>query len=305
MKEKLERIIARGKFCIKKNSPDILIATGIVGIVAGAVSACRATRKIDAIIDEHKRILNDIHSSLKDEEIKKVYSEKDARKDITITYFQTGVKIVKLYFPAIILDAASIVAILTGKSILKKRYSAMATAYKIVDSQFKRYRENVIEKYGKDEDRKLRFGLKDVEEKTVGEDGKTKDTKEKKETIDAECLEGYSDYARFFDSSSAYYEKDPENNLIFLRSTQNYWNNKLKICKRVFLNEVYESLGLPKTKAGQVVGWVYDESNPDIDNYIDFGIYDICKSKARDFVNGYESVILLDFNVDGNVWENM
>ena len=38
---------------------------------------------------------------------------------------------------------------------------------------------------------------------------------------------------------------------------------------------------------------------------VDFGIYDMTKDRVRAFVNGYEPNILLDFNVDGNVWDAM
>ena len=60
-------------------------------------------------------------------------------------------------------------------------------------------------------------------------------------------------------------------------------------------------LGARRTKAGAQVGWVYDENNVVGDNYVDFGIFDTRRSKARDFVNGYEKVIVLDFNVDGYI----
>jgi hypothetical protein len=88
---------------------------------------------------------------------------------------------------------------------------------------------------------------------------------------------------------------------MFLRAQQSYFNHKLQTEHTVILNDVYDALGIPKTKTGQVVGWVYDPKNPDHDNYIDFGIYDACNSKARDFVNGYEKVIWIDPNVDGYI----
>ena len=58
-------------------------------------------------------------------------------------------------------------------------------------------------------------------------------------------------------------------------------------------------LGAKRTQAGQHVGWVYDEEHPVGDNYVDFGMFDVRREKARDFINGYEKVIVLDFNVDG------
>ena len=88
---------------------------------------------------------------------------------------------------------------------------------------------------------------------------------------------------------------------MFLKQQMNYANDVLKKRGYVFLNEVYEMLGIPKTKAGKIVGWIYDEKNPIGDNFIDFGIYNENREKNRDFVNGYERVILLDFNVDGDI----
>ena len=92
---------------------------------------------------------------------------------------------------------------------------------------------------------------------------------------------------------------------MYLRRQQEFANEMLRSKGHLFLNEVYDILGFPRTKAGQVVGWIYDEKNPVGDNYVDFGIYDITDERKRDFINGYERSILLDFNVDGNIWDLM
>ena len=92
---------------------------------------------------------------------------------------------------------------------------------------------------------------------------------------------------------------------MYLRRQQDYANELLKAKGHLYLNEVYDILGLPRSKAGQIVGWVYDEKNPIGDNYVDFGIYEQNRAKNRDFVNGYEKTILLDFNVDGNILDLM
>ena len=137
---------------------------------------------------------------------------------------------------------------------------------------------------------------------TVDENGKTK-----KETVDVvkNGLEEYSDYARFYDDGCTGWEKDPDYNKMFLKAQQQYANDKLIAQGYLFLNDVYDMLGIPRSKAGQVVGWVYNPENPEGDNYVDFGIFDVTKENARDFVNGYVSTILLDFNVDGNIWDKM
>ena len=112
----------------------------------------------------------------------------------------------------------------------------------------------------------------------------------------------FSDYARFFDESCPAWEKDAEYNLMYLKKQQTYCNDLLKMKGHLFLNDVYDMLGIPKIKAGQVVGWIYDEKNPIGDNYVDFGLY---KERNEDFINGFENVALLEFNVDGNILDRI
>lgn len=108
-----------------------------------------------------------------------------------------------------------------------------------------------------------------------------------------------SPYARWFDREcDGYVPHSSESTLCFLKHQQNYANEKLRHAGYLFLNEVYEMLSIPRTKAGQVVGWVYDERNPIGDNFVDFGIYE---DRNAAFVNGYADKVLLDFNVDGDI----
>ena len=152
--------------------------------------------------------------------------------------------------------------------------------------------------------RSLRYNIKAQEfEKT--EVDKKGNEKVVKETVNVADPNLYSDYARFFDDGCNGWSKDPEQNLTFLKCQQAYANEKLKAKGYLFLNDVYKMLGIPATKAGQIVGWIYDEKNPIGDNFVDFGLYDMNKPVVRDFVNGYERTILLDFNVDGNILEMM
>lgn len=113
--------------------------------------------------------------------------------------------------------------------------------------------------------------------------------------------ENFSQYAKIFDDSCVGWTKDSEYNMHFLKSQQDYCNDKLKSKGHLFLNEVYDILGIPRTKAGAVVGWVYDEKNPIGDNFVDFGIFDTNDERNSDFINGFENTAILDFNVDGNI----
>lgn len=283
----------------KKYAPEVMVIAGVVGVVASAVMACKATTKVNVVVDDTKKQMDQIHEVA--ETHAEEYSEDDMKKDTVIVYTQTAVKFAKLYGPAVILGTASIACILGSHHILSKRNAALAAAYATVDKGFKEYRDRVIERFGKELDKELRYNVKakDFEETVVNEET-GKETKVTN-TVNVADPNEYSDYARFFDDGCTGWTKDSEQNLYFLKCQQNYANERLQKKGYLFLNDVYEMLGIPKTKAGQIVGWIYDKKNPVGDNFVDFGIYNMNREKARDFVNGYERTILLDFNVDGNI----
>ena len=286
---------------VKKYSPEILVVAGVIGTVASAVMACKATTKVNDILEKTKNdieVINDVTEH--PEMISKEYTPEDRRKDLTIVYTQTGVKLIKLYGPSVALGVLSIASILTSNNILRKRNVAIAAAYTVLDRSFKDYRGRVVERFGEALDKELRFNVKakEVDEVIVDKNGKEKTVKK---TIDVGDPNTYSDYARCFDDGCAGWDKDAEYNLMFLKHQQNYANELLRSNGYLFLNDVYDMLGIPRSKAGQVVGWIYDEENSKGDNYVDFGIYDIHRQANRDFVNGYERAIWLDFNVDGPI----
>lgn len=301
---KASRLINNAGLQIKKHSPEILMVVGIAGTVASTVLACKATTKINQILDETKQATDIIHAGMESGQVNNVeYTVEDGKKDLTIVYAQTGVKLVKLYAPAIALGALSIASIVSGHKILKGRNLALAAAYTVVDKGFKNYRKNVVDRFGKDLDRELRYNIKakEIEVESTDEKGKKKSKKEIINTIDKNPLNDISEFARFFDETCDDWQKDPEYNLMFLRRQQDYANEILRTRGHLFLNEVYDMLGMQRIQAGQVVGWIYDEKNPIGDNYVDFNIYSGTE-RSRMFVNGYERSILLDFNVDGVIY---
>ena len=298
---KATRLLSSTQYQVKKHSPEILMVAGIAGTIVGTVLACKATTKVSEIIEEKNKNVEDVHICLEDNT--KEYTEEDSKKDLTIIYAQTGVKLFKLYAPAIGVMALSFASIIAGHKVLKKRNIAIAAAYAAIDKGFKQYRKNVIEEFGEGVDQQMRFGLKSKEIKKKDKDGKT--VKETEYYIDPEGnpLDNISEYARFFDAASENFAKDPEYNMMFLRRQQDYANEMLKARGHLFLNEVYDLLDIPRSKAGQVVGWVYDKNgNTKGDNYVDFGLYRNDQGTRR-FVNGLEYNILLDFNVDGVIYD--
>ena len=308
----LTRSFHRVGFQFKKYSPEILVVSGVIGTVASTVLACKATTKVSDVIDEVKEEIAPVKAAgekIKDgQELKLkdggVYDVKCYKRDLTIVYAHSAVKFAKLYGPAILVGAVSITSILSGNNILRKRNVALAAAYATLDKGFKEYRSNVVERFGKEVDRELRHNIKaqEVEKTVVDENGEEKTVTETVKVVDPNK---FSDFARIFDDGCTGWTKDPEQNLMFLKLQQSYANDKLKRDGFLFLNDVYAMLGIPKTSAGQVVGWIYDEEIPNGDNFVDFGIYNPDNPKANDCVNGYERTIVLDFNVDGVIYDKL
>lgn len=297
--------VSKVGFQLKKHSPELFIIGGLVAGAATVYTACKATLKVDSVVENTKEKIDKIHQAYEEgvTQAGEDYTYEDSKKDLTRVYVQTGVEFVKLYGPSVVLGVLSTTSILAGYNVLNKRYAASVAAYTAIDKSFKEYRGRVVERFGKELDRELKYNIKAAEVEETVVDGKGKE-KTVKKTVDVVNPTEYSDYARFFDEGSSYWEKNAEYNLMFLKAQQNYANDLLRARKRVFLNDVYKMLDIPETKAGQVVGWIYDEENPVGDNFIDFGIYQTHRAN-RNFVNGIEPVILLDFNVDGNIWEKM
>ena len=289
--EAIGRQIARNSLHLQKASPQVLLGVGIVGLVGSTVLACRATLKVDEVLTESKEKI-DLATNLEHDD----YSEKDRQRDLMLIKYQTGIKIVRLYAPAIVIGGLSIYALTSSHKILSRRNAALTAAYTALEKGFNQYRARVVEKYGEEEDRDLRYGTEKVQI-TDPETGK-------KKTVTRVNPDDPSIYAKFFDPTSPNWQHDPEYNLFFLKCQQNYANDMLKSRGHVFLNEIYDWCGIPRTKAGAVVGWILSDDDS-TDNFINFGVFDGKEQVARDFVNGREGAILLDFNVDGLIYDKL
>jgi hypothetical protein len=280
---------------IAKHSPEILMVAGVVGIVASTVLACRATLKLDEVVDAAKVTVDRINDAKVSMDPEK-YSETDAQKDLFITYMQTGVKVFKLYAPAITLGVLSISSILYSHKIMKGRNMALMAAFKGVDEAFKSYRKRVVEDLGVEKDREYKYGVKKevITETITDEKGKTKEVKKVIDVLDG------SQYAQIFDHNSSNWNKNPDYNMSFLKANQNFANDILQAKGHIFLNEVYDMVDVPRTQAGAITGWVKGSG----DDFVDFGIFE-CNMANGESSIGYDRAILLDFNVDGVIWDKI
>lgn len=284
---------------LKKHSPEILVVAGIAGTVVSAVLACKATTKVAEILDETKGTLDTIHEGMETGAINgQEYTTEDGKKDTVVVYAQTGMKLAKLYGPAIILGTLSITSILASNNILRKRNVALGAAYAAINKSFKEYRGRVIERFGEQVDTELKYGIKAKKFEEIEVDPETGKEKKVKKTVMVADPNLQSDYAVYFDSKSRNYETNPDYNRMFLKAQQAFANDKLQTRGHLFLNEVLDDLDLPRTPAGQIVGWTKDGP----DGYVNFRIVEV----ERETEDGrHEPALLLDFNVEGNIWEKM
>lgn len=281
--------VGNSSLALRSKSPTLFFIGGVVGMVGTTVLACRATLKLEETLDTNNKLREKVQE-FQDEK----YSEHDRKQDIAIVYVRSAVSVARLYAPAILLGSASIAMLTQSHNILVKRNAALTAAYTALDRGFRSYRARVVDKYGEDVDREMRYGSETVTEK--GEDGKPR-------KITRVGKDGGSIYAKFFDQLNPNWSKDAELNKLFLRTQQNYLNDLLHARGHVFLNEVYDQLGFDHTQAGSVVGWRISE---DGDNFIDFGVFHSdADYNIRDFVNGHEASVLLDFNVDGVIYNKI
>jgi len=291
---------------LQKSSPKLMFAVGITGVVASTALACRATLKLSDTLEnidtlrENAQELNDRWHLGQEAGVDAVedYDDKKYAHDLAVLKAKAVLDIAKLYAPAAGVMIMSI-ALLTGSHVtLNRRNASLTAAYASVDQAFSKYRDRVVAQLGKDADDEFRYGATSVDETVVGEDGKKKTVQRARVSP-----EGHSQYARFFDKLNSQWQSNPEYNRAFLQCQQQFANEKLRMRGHLFLNEVYDALGMERTQAGAVVGWVISKEG---DNFVDFGIFDdITNPRVRDFVNGLEDSILLDFNVDGVIYDKI
>ena len=296
----LRKSFKKAQLTVRKHSPEILMVAGVIGTVAGAVMACKETLELEDVLDECKQEKMELEEQYA---MSEQYSEDALKKDQVKLTIKQVAKIVKLYAPSVIMEATSIGVIFASNDIMRKRNASMAAAYATLNSMYKRYRQNVIESYGEEVDKDMRFGVKHEKVTEIDEDGN-------KVKIDARIVDldntalAISDYSRFFQSGCKGFDASSGRyNLLYLKGIQAMFNNKLIADGYVMLNDVYRELGFDTIPEGWSIGWVYDEANPIGDNYIDFGLYE-ARNKNQRAVNDWEPVILMDFNVDGNLYED-
>lgn len=274
-------------------SPTAMTVAGVIGIVGATVMACRATLKVQPVLEEIEVGLEVVEENreLLTTQGDRVYSQKDIGVQKLKTVAHGAWDLTVLYAPAVVIGTISIAAIAGGHGILLKRNAALAGALTVTEKAFDNYRKAVAAEIGEDREKEIRYG------KTVERIDDTKKG-EVKEVVTFDPNKR-SPYARFFDEYSKNWDRNADYNRMFILAQQEYATQRLKRQGYLLLNDVYEALGFEPTSAGAVVGWALGHG----DDYVDFGLNDWAGSPEREaFLNGDERSVLLDFNVAGVVY---
>lgn len=305
LKADLNLKAGRTSLYLQKYSPEILLTAGLLGMAATIVMAAKATLKAQNILDDHEAKMDKIDEAMTGDTI---YTPEDEMKSKAIVFGQTAVEFVKLYGPAAIIGALSTTCILQSHGIMTKRNVALVSAYTLLAEAYKNYRARVVETLGEEKDEEFHHGLREetFTTKEQDADGKTVKTKRKVLVQDAT---GLSIYAKCFDKSNPNYKRESRLlNAAFLEAQQSYANDLLLLRGHVFLNQIYERLGFPDTKEGQLVGWILQDpiqmKKEGRDGYIKFGLNSHINAN-EEFMRGENDAIWLDFNVDGIILDKI
>ena len=311
--EKVTRTASKCGYKLKKASPTIMIVGAAIGGVAATVLACKATIKAQDILAEHNAAVESIHTTKKQIESGEIqlsegetYTEKDYKNDITTTYVQTGLKLAKVYAPAVTLGAASLGCMFGSHHIMSKRNASLTAAYIALDKAFEEYKGRVTDRFGSRVQEELEHNVKavEIESKKADENGVEETIKEYKDV----AMQHTSPYTAIFDETVDTWQPDNMLNRNYLFLMEQSANKRLRTQGHLFLNEVLASLGTHggvsmKTPEGQIVGWIYDPNDPTKQNHVDFGVTNYVKGNdaLNAFIDGAERSVMLRFNCDGPI----
>ena len=277
--------IGRAVLTLKKNAPHIFFAGGAAGMVASTVMACKATLKLPETLEEIENDMG-VLKEIRHDDTSVNYPDGEAFKDHAYVYGKSAGKLLRLYGPAAGVGMVSLGA-LTGAHVnLSRRNTSLMAAYAALSAAYENYRERVEQEFGTDKERDI-YHAKVDEMQVEGSD----------EVTPVVDTSKWSPYARMFDEQNENFVKNAEYNRLFLTAQQNWANDLLRAREHLFLNEVYDMLGVDRTTEGSVVGWFV---GGDGDDYVEFGFHE-----AVDFINGYEPRVILDFNVDGVIYDKI
>lgn len=285
---------------ISKHAPTILSVTASAGVIATGYLAWKAGTRFEDVEgrdwDRRKECLKNA-DNIPDEDVPKI-----ERKNRILFILDT----VRTVAPAAIVGAATITMIYFSNSISKKRLAAMGAAYATLQTAFDGYKRTMVEALGKESVEKiLKPKLPNVgksAEEILSSDNKSDAANVSDAVVNS--LKALSPYARIIaEESSTCWDPNEDYTSQNLAAVQLWANRRLERKGHLFLNEVFDQLGLSRTREGAVVGWL---KNGDGDNYVSFGDFDasVYRVPSDDYTR-VDSNFIVDFNVDGVIWDRI
>lgn len=285
---------------ISKHAPTILSVTASAGVIATGYLAWKAGTRFEDVEgrdwDRRKECLKNA-DIIPDEDVPKI-----ERKNRILFILDT----VRTVAPAAIVGAATITMIYFSNSISKKRLAAMGAAYATLQTAFDGYKRTMVEALGKESVEKiLKPKLPNVgksAEEILSSDNKSDAANVSDAVVNS--LKALSPYARIIaEESSTCWDPNEDYTSQNLAAVQLWANRRLERKGHLFLNEVFDQLGLSRTREGAVVGWL---KNGEGDNYVSFGDFDasIYRVPSDDYTR-VDSNFIVDFNVDGVIWDRI
>lgn len=215
----LNGLLHTAQHMIAQNSPAILTALGVGGVLATAVTAVAAT----------PGALDDIAAA-----------EENEVEHFT---FWGKTKVAwKRYIPAAAIGAVTITCIVGSNTINARRTAAIASLYSLTDTAFKEYKEKVVETIGTNKEQKV----KDA----IVQDHLDKNPLSTKQIV----FLGKGNQLCYDDYSGRYFKSDAET----IRRAENQINNQLLNSMYASLNDFWNAIGLEDTKLGENLGWTSD-----------------------------------------------
>ena len=285
---------------ISKHAPTILSITASAGVIATGYLAWKAGTRFEDVEgrdwDRRKECLKNA-DTIPDEDVPKI-----ERKNRILFILDT----VRTVAPAAIVGAATITMIYFSNSISKKRLAAMGAAYATLQTAFDGYKRTMVEALGKESvDKILKPKLPNVgksAEEILSSDNKS----DAANVCDAvvNSLKALSPYARIIaEESSTCWDPNEDYTSQNIAAVQLWANRRLERKGHLFLNEIFDQLGLSRTREGAVVGWL---KNGEGDNYVSFGDFDASIYRVpSDNYARIDSNFIVDFNVDGVIWDRI
>lgn len=273
--QSFEKLFAKQKIKINKYLPEIMLGGSIITGAAAIATTALASYKVKDKLDE--------------------LDENNA------TDIEKALSLCKLYATPAGLAVTSVTLGVGAFTKMKGRYIGAVAAYNGIKMTFDNYRDRVKKDQGEEKDYEYMTGSSKAKIVNIDENGVQTEVEEEHASI----VPGLSQYAIIWDEylpngqQNHNWDQNTNFNYMFLKTQESIMNDMLQSRGHVFLNEVLEAIGYPHTQAGAVVGWVKGHG----DDIIDFGLYNNETERIKRFVNGNQNTIILDFNVDGVIYD--